>query len=415
MHLTGCPFSSWNCGGLASDKYQSLQVWLLQHQFDVVYLQESRWRFTSTWNTENYHAIHSGDSTHQAGILLLVAKRISSADSITWTERIAGRLLHARIRGSTQHLDIIACYQHVFRSQSMQDRHNFWDELSDTLNGLPNRNRLCLMGDFNTSLPIANSKVGLENFLHHQQRIAGPIHRDWKHLLNLIDRFDLIPINTWSRSLGPTFESEQGASRIDYIFCKAIHCDTQSKEAKLLTLHPLVQLHGGRHYPLVCTLISRWIPHKSKSCFRWDRHSKREAYKHFQQNTDLWMSQLQAIESNIAPLQMSDMVDDFTQFHQAIHDCIDFQPVTAAPHQLQVPKSMFQQFLQHAEALRRFNSCTISNCFKAWFHCAKRSSLRRAMNQKSKEIRKLRQQDLLRQAREAATAHDTRTFFQIIR
>ena len=37
---------SWNCGGLSSEKYQCLQAWLLQHQFDIVCLQESHWRFT---------------------------------------------------------------------------------------------------------------------------------------------------------------------------------------------------------------------------------------------------------------------------------------------------------------------------------------------------------------------------------
>ena len=406
---------SWNCGGLSSDKYQCLQAWLLQHQFDIVCLQESHWRFTSTWKTEQYNAIHSGDTSCHSGILLLVSKRLSSADSITWTERIAGRLLHARLRGSTQNLDIIACYQHVHRPKSMQDRTTLWEELSDALHGIPNRNRLCMMGDFNTSLPIANSKVGIETFIHHQQRVAGPQHRDWKHLLNLIERFDLIPINTWPGSLGPTFESDQGASRIDYILCRAIHCDQQSKDVKLLTHHPLVQLHGCRHYPLVSTLISRWIPHKSKSCFRWNRHRKREAYEHYQENTVQWTSQLQVLESTIESMQMSDIVDDYSQFHQTIHDCIELQPVTAAPQQLQAPKSMFRQFLQHADALRRLSSGTFSHCFQAWYHCSKKSSLRRAMNQKSKEVRKLRQQDLLRQAREAATAHDTRSFFQIIR
>ena len=406
---------SWNCGGLSSDKYQCLQAWLLQHQFDIVCLQESHWRFTSTWKTEQFHAIHTGDTSCHSGILLLVSTRVSSADSITWTERIAGRLLHVRLRGSTQNLDIIACYQHVHRPKDMQDRMTFWDELSDTLHGIPNRNRLCMMGDFNTSLPIANSKVGIETFNHHQQRVAGPQHRDWKQLLNLIERFDLIPINTWPGTLGPTFESDQGASRIDYILCRAIHCDQQSKDVKLLTHHPLVQLHGCRHYPLVSTLISRWIPHKSKSCFHWNRHRKREVYEHYQQNTVQWTSQLQVLESTIASMHTSDIVDDYSLLHQTIHDCIDLQPVTAAPEQLQVPKTMFRQFLYHADALRRLSCGTILHCFQAWYHCSKKSSLRQAMNQKSKEVRKLRQQDLLRQAREAATAHDTRSFFQIIR
>lgn len=253
---------------------------------------------------------------------------------------IAGRLLHARLRGSTQNLDIIARYQYVHRSS---------------------------MG--------------------------------------------------WTLQQPSSCRStSQGLETTDYPWsfwpCPAQYLDRIL--VKILTHQPLVQLQGCRHYPLISTMILRWIPHKSRSSFHWNLQSKCEAYHHYKENTTQWISQLEVIASTIDPMQRSDFVDDYSQFHQTIHNCIELHPVSAANTQLQVPKSIFRQFLQHADALTQLSSCSLLHCFQAWFHCSKRSSLRKAMNLQSKEVRKLRHRDLLIQARDAAAAH-TRTFFQIIR
>ena len=409
---------SWNCGGLATDKYQCLQEWLRCNAFDIVCLQETHWKFTNTWQTDQFHAIHSGDTTNHAGILLLISKRLTTAESITWVERMAGRLLHVRIRGSTQNLDIIACYQYVHRHTSMQSRSNVWDELQDTLTGIPRRNRICMMGDMNTSLPIANTKVGINGFLHKDRRAEGPHHRDWKHFLNIIDRFELITLNTWTGSHGPTFEAEQGASRIDYILCRSIHCDSQSKDVKILTHHPLVQLTGCRHYPLVTTMISRWVPHKCHSLFHWNLKSKTEAYKHFRLESAHWTQQMEAITNMVDTFDMSEYVGKFDQFHQQINQCIDMQNSSNAstlPSTQEVPRTIYRQFLHHADTLRQLQGQDVSTIITAWFHCTRRTILRKQMNIQARAARKQRQRDLLEQAREASEANDARTFFQIIR
>ena len=404
---------SWNCGGLATDKYQCLQEWLHRNDFDIVCLQETRWKFTNTWQTDRFHAIHSGDTTNHAGILLLLSKRLTTADSITWVEKVAGRLLHVRLRGSTQNLDIIACYQHVHRHTTLQSRTRVWDELQDTLTGIPKRNRICMMGDMNTSLPVANTKVGINGFLHNDRRAEGPHHRDWKHFLNIIERFELTPLNTWTGS-----HLDQGASRIDYILCRSVHCDQQSKDVKILTHHPLVQLTGCRHYPLVTTMISRWVPHKSRSNFHWNFQNKTEAYKHFKLESEHWSQQMEAITNMVETLDMSEYVDKFDQFHQQINNCIDLQyPCSSSSltHKLEVPRKIYRQFLHHAETLRQLQGQDVSTILTAWFHCARRSLLRKQMNIQARAVRKQRQRDLLEQARAASEAHDARTFFQIVR
>ena len=136
----------------------------------------------STWTTEHYHAVHSGDTTSHAGLLTLISKKLLKAESLSWTERVPGRLVQLKLRGRSQDLDLIHCYQHVHKPAKMDDRDVFWTELQSTLTSLPTRNRCCVLGDFNTTIPVANAKVGHKDFLHQGVRQIGPNHKDWKSL-----------------------------------------------------------------------------------------------------------------------------------------------------------------------------------------------------------------------------------------
>ena len=173
---------TWNMRGMSSDRYQCLLEWLRGNPFDVVCIQETHWKFTNTWQTDQYHAVHSGDTTNHAGLLTLISKKLLKAESLSWTERIPGRLVQLKLQGRSQDLDLIHCYQHVHKFTKMDDRAAFWLELQTTLTSLPTRNRCCVLGDFNTTIPVANAKVGHKDFLHQGNRKVGPNHKDWKSL-----------------------------------------------------------------------------------------------------------------------------------------------------------------------------------------------------------------------------------------
>ena len=303
----------WNMGGMSSDRYQCLLEWLRSCPCDVVCIQESHWKFTSTWTTEHYHAVHSGDTTSHAGLLTLISKKLLKAESLSWTERIPGRLVQLKLRGRSQDLDIIHCYQHVHKTTKMEDRDAFWTELQSTLASLPTRNRCCLMGDFNTTIPVANAKVGHKDFLHQGVRQIGPSHKDWKSFHHVIELFDLNILNSWA-DIGPTYEHEGGASRIDFILCRNLHTDKQSKQVKYLHHHPMYQTTGCRHVPMITTISSRWIPQQTQSPFHWNRHLKQSAYKHFEQNTTQWQQQVESIKEKVANLSMTEYVEDLPAF-----------------------------------------------------------------------------------------------------
>ena len=315
---TRLSFFSWNMGGMSSERYQCLLEWLRGNPIDVVCIQETHWKFTNTWQTDQYHAVHSGDTTNHAGLLTLISKKLLKEESLSWTERIPGRLVQLKLRGRVQDLDLLNCYQYVYKSSKLADRAAFWTELHGTLTSLPTRNRCCVLGDFNTTLPVANAKVGHKDFLHQGVRHVGPNHKDWKSFHNILDMFDLNMLNSWT-DLGPTYMHEGGASRIDFILLRNLHTDQQSKQVKYLHHHPMQQT------PMITTLSSRWVPQQTRTPFHWNRQLKQKAYQHFAQNSSQWNQQVENIRAQVADLPMEDFVEDYSSFHSCIHANIAYR------------------------------------------------------------------------------------------
>ena len=57
---------TWNTGGLSSDAWLELQIWLHeQEDHDIIFLQETHWRFCNSWCLPRYHLFHSGSSDHR--------------------------------------------------------------------------------------------------------------------------------------------------------------------------------------------------------------------------------------------------------------------------------------------------------------------------------------------------------------
>ena len=169
---------TWNVGGLTSSFYTCFQEWLRSTRIDIIHLQETHWRFSNEWQTSEYYCIHSGCQTSRAGILTMVSKRLGHSDNITWQEPIPGRILHVRVKGQLQSIDLINLYQHVFRPSNLSARDDFWTAMQSTLDQVPARNICIAMGDLNTSLPLTSTKVGLADYRSETGRQIGPKHKD---------------------------------------------------------------------------------------------------------------------------------------------------------------------------------------------------------------------------------------------
>ena len=168
---------SWNSGGLSSARYQCLIEWLSTTSFDICCIQEAHWCFTNEWTSDGFLFIHSGTTKPEAGVLTIINQKCCNANQVSWFEAIPGRLLQIRLEGAQNSLDVVNGYQHVFSSNKMSLRTDFWNTLQSLLHSIPSRNFLCLVGDYNTSLPITDQRVGTSHYQVASDKTKGPEHK----------------------------------------------------------------------------------------------------------------------------------------------------------------------------------------------------------------------------------------------
>ena len=146
----------------------------------------------------------SCSSEKASGLLLLIAKRCCQAHQLSWRVVAPGRLLHCRLHIASKPIDILGIYQYPWNTSVAQRnrRQSIWVHLRDTLQALPQRNILCVLGDFNCSLPSIDRLVGTPNFRTSNGRQSGPQHGDMATFACLLQGFQLTALNNWLASHG---------------------------------------------------------------------------------------------------------------------------------------------------------------------------------------------------------------------
>ena len=151
----------WNAGGLPYDEFM---IWTTQATYDVLIVVETRMSFTSEWKLPGWHCVHSGQ--RNSGILIMIADRVCNMDGITWREVLPGRLVHLRLHGKSNIINLVGAYQYVWKPQSpssLKNRAKFWKQLQNILQQCPSRDITLLLGDFNTDLEPRKGRVGPMN------------------------------------------------------------------------------------------------------------------------------------------------------------------------------------------------------------------------------------------------------------
>ena len=108
---------TWNVGGLGGGLYDEILYYIHQHSVDVLMLQETKWRFSSSWDTHQYIFVHSGsrEPDLQGGLLTVVAKRLLDPGTLRYVDVIPGRLLRLQFHRHSQPCDLLNFYQHTWR------------------------------------------------------------------------------------------------------------------------------------------------------------------------------------------------------------------------------------------------------------------------------------------------------------
>ena len=408
-----CCFS-WNVGGLSLATWDALQLWFSSQDWDVIHLQETHWRHTSTWTQRHYYCLHDG-CDKGGGLLTLISRKFCTMDEVTWHSVVPGRLQHIRIHVKGRNLDLLNCYQHVRNHLNTESRNQYWQALNDTLSSIPNRNLLLLSGDLNTSVTKITSSVGVDSFFLDGRRVKGPKASDESTFTALLKQYDLVMVNTRSHLAGPTFTSHLGSSRIDYICTRRIHADGWAKQVQHLEQMPMVPESGPRHYPLVTTLKRQWYSSQQLSSPGWTAAHRTRLRQHWKAADSTWDSIQQTVVQHLEETTPDLDVNDFATFHS---DLTDKVRALVSPSLFSRPDHTlngFQALLCHKRQLHALNQCTIATVFQSWKLLVHIRKDRMLLRQHSNLRRKERRQALMRQARLAANARDQYTLFAHIR
>ena len=170
-------------GGLHPARYQELCQWLKVQDYigkapDVVFVQETSWKECFDYTTSQdslrepqWHALHSGSSSHTEGLLCLISTKLVKSDQIRVTHIHPGRLQHVRIM-SEPAIDFLHVYQHAWTPPRtsgntvrtwdalVQQRKQIWRAISQCCRSLPSRNGAFIIGDMNTPVFPYNGIVG---------------------------------------------------------------------------------------------------------------------------------------------------------------------------------------------------------------------------------------------------------------
>ena len=136
-----------------------------------------------------------------------MATKLRRPDQIVWHEIERDRLVDCKLYLDPRFFDIIGVYQHPWTPAVVQIsfRKEIWVSLDKLLKEIPNRNSLCILGDFNCSLPNIPHLIKQAHFKIFTGNKLGPQHGDSFPLTQLMNDFQLVALNIWTPHLGALF------------------------------------------------------------------------------------------------------------------------------------------------------------------------------------------------------------------
>ncbi|CAL1156661.1 unnamed protein product [Cladocopium goreaui] len=412
----------WNGGGLASHTLDEIKNWLSLQQIDIAVLTETRWSFQSSWSDHTWHHVHSADTEHRgSGVLILISKSLCSDRDIRWNEIIPGRILHIRLMHGLRNIDILGCYQHVFRKDpdQLKRREQFWSKLEKQLSLLPSRNTVAVLGDFNCSLQASGGICGTGQYQWNQSLQSGACHSDSNRFMQVLRAGGLVALNTWDHKLGPTYIHQHSSSRIDYACTRSQFADGQAKDVHYLWTAPFLSPGHQGHVPIVCTLARYWIPPQHSRFGLTPNQKERGRLAKLAAGPD-WHTFLTATAEPVWHQFQSVLTSGFSELH-AIHETAIEHFAQAFPAISTVTKPEPWQNnpyvlnkWQHRRLATTLTTHGLHSFFRGWFHIAPFQCLKRAHRRHAALLRRQKFEEILQLANTAAMQHDTRKLFDII-
>ena len=406
---------TWNCGGLTTDTYHELLLWLSLHRIDVCFVQGTRWGMDEPWESNGFALVPSPAQDHaHDGLLTIIRTQLCPTSAISHANILEGRLQHTRCHLDSVTIDLVNCYQHPNnparnRPDPLRARDSFWHAWEDLLAKLPFRNLLLTAGDYNCSLAASTS-----------QTTSFPDQAAFKAI---VDRFSLASVRV--HDPGPTYIGPAGRSTIDYLFARRPQLDQLSRQARCIRTFPL-NTHRGYpdHAPVVTTVPLNWkawycrtrtaTSHLSRATMQTMRQEWNSGSSHWQSFESQLDQQLrQESMQHVAPQQLTNQVVQACSNH--------FRTSPVQPEvtwNLPATRSLVALKWRHLHLARNTQSCTrsyIVQVFQAWHHMSQHFKLRTRLRKHCQAKRQERVNKVIQEATGAAYRHDSKRLYMAIR
>ena len=324
--------------------------------------------------------------------MILIANRLCRSDRIVWQEVVTGRLVHCRLHLTPRPIDLVGIYQYPWNTSIKQKtcRNQIWNAFRQLLQELPARNTLCILGDFNCSLPSIPRLVGLAHFDTPDGPKLGPQHGDISAFSQILNDFQLVALNTWTKGLHATSFTPFGASRIDFIMVRMRDCDHAAKQVGQVSDAPYLNT-GAFHIPIMTSVNYRHYRQARTLSHRFPRQVKDRCIDEFRQDSPQWQYCANGVNHALrASADLNDLPALYRILHQGVLHYFQTDRKTGSTAQMGFAEQKWQHYAIYIDhqALKTLTACfehgnTIP-CFNEWTSCtsggSKRSSIQRSSN-----------------------------------
>ena len=408
----------WNGGGITPERFQELKIWLHQQQIDVAILTETHWLDTREFADQNWTCVHSGSGNRHTGVMLMLAKKLCPSRNVSWHEVIPGRVVHARVFGLKRPLDVIGIYQYVHKHEYLDDRTHLLEVLQRYVERLPNRNMLCLAGDFNCHLPELSGQTGPAFYHWNGRKTFGAQHTDQHNFAHFVQQLQVIALSGRSAAEGPTYHHPLVTSRIDHCFTRLATADGLAMQVKHLWDFPM---NGdGGHIPLLFTLPMSWIPYRPAAAdFRFTYQQRLLTRTLCRDLDPRWTDFVQTTNARLAELAQTRTDNETLDRLHALmrQQCVMLQQRPRSHTMLSSEVDLhhaLQLKWDHFKGLRRPQLATLPAIFRCWHHFSKHQLLQRQQKPLTDLAKRAKIDILQAQAARAADRHDMYTLYRVI-
>ena len=397
----------WNAS--RSLKYHSWIHWCHQSPYDIFAVQESGWSMTNECNNTHWHIVHSADRF--ASILFMVRSVLIRRDQISIAHHVHGRLLQVRLN-LTRPKDYMIVYQQAWSTQHgirqiLSKRKQIWTLLKHCRERLPQRHQIIVYGDFNAPLSHIPHQVHTADPRYHQAA-----QRDKQTFSQLVQTFELTTLHCRDR-FQHTFQHGTHASRIDFALMRRTQISWPLMEPRIIPDFAFnFGVLGPHHHPLVWT-IPKWYPcPRPKPVVLFDRHRIRQD---MQQNSRRWQCfcwearQLLQYANQDSPIIFHEVEIQLTDLCKTW-----FPKHTSTPTGCTNLASLTARVWQARKNVRALIDRLLTSIFTAWKHLVLFRRYHKQVRQYSRQNKKQKLADFLREGADLALRHQTYDWYRKI-